>query len=272
MRVGEEEKKAMTPVRVPLEGPFSRSVREALESVASPEVVKRMIAMALVAARRGAIPEDAPPFAAFVDGPLRSVVVQMLGHAEYEAVAERLAHVLQMATSQIRQRPETTAPAAPPPYDGWDEDSRVRISSPSSGSLRLDPDDPSTPIAPRAKPSAAAPATVLLLTLDPLLVADTEARLAARSRVLRVHVTSDLLGTLAAGPRPIAVVVDAALPSIDVPTVASLASAFPEGTTVVLWGMSDRQKERLVAMFPIARGWIAGGTAASPADLLAPPR
>ncbi|MDQ3037752.1 MAG: hypothetical protein M3Y87_35490 [Myxococcota bacterium] len=261
----------MTPVRVPLEGPFSRSVREALESVASPEVVERIVAMALVAARRTTIPEDAPPFSRFVDGPLRDVVVQTLGVPEYEVIAERLGHVLQMATSQVRPR-EAPRPIAPPVLDddSWDEDSRVRFSDkrPGSSRLVLELDDPGYVLErPRATTT---PSTVLLLTLDPLLVADTESRLSAR--VLRIHVTGDLLAALASAPRPIALVVDAALPSIDVPTVAALSSAFPEGTVVVLWGMSERQKERLATMFPIAHGWIAGGTAASPADLLTPAR
>lgn len=311
----------MPPARASLEGPFARSVREALESVASPELVERVIAMSLVAARRATIPEDAAPFSAYVEGPLRGIVMQLLGYAEYEVVAERLAHVLQMATSQISSRRTTSrTPEKGPDDEYWEEDSQVRLTgAPGSlerPALELDLDDPAfhlpaptahdrlpvptrTSSAPRVtaagraiarittpprpmpaaaaskrptpvtlRPPSAAPEHVIVLTLDPLLVAETESRLRG-SRILCVDTTGALLTTLASARGRVAIVVDSALPSIDVPTVAALADAFPAGTVVVLWGMSERQKDRLAAMFPVARGWIAGGVAASPADVLA---
>jgi hypothetical protein len=312
----------MPPVRASLEGPFARSVREALESVASPELVERVVAMSLSAARRTAIPEDIPPFTAFVEGPLRNVVVQQLGHAEYEVVSERIAHVLHMATSQIGGRnptsPSATHAVVSADVEGeyWEEDSQVRLSSGASSEraeLELELDEPafrmpapdprepervtipertSSPAASpsggraigriltpgprpaaRAKtpdtlrPPAAAPACVIVLSLDPMLVIETESRM-RESRVLCIDSTEALLAATSRARGRVAIVLDTALPSIDVPTVAALAGAFPATTTVVLWGMSERQKDRLVSMFPIASAWIAGGVAASPADVL----
>lgn len=321
----------MPPARASLEGPFSRSLREALESVASAPMVPRLISMSLAAAARGAVPEDAAPFAAFVEGPLLTVVVQTLGHASYEVVEERLAHVLLMATSQVRARDA---------YEGdadRDEDSRVRLAEPAgSDVVAIDEiDDPelvlplpplSSPLvaspgvhvprprdvegdAPRdarraqtlgrmvaptrsrgaveqdARPAASvasraqetlrpprqAPARVLVATLDPLLIAETEARLEGRSHVAAVGTSAELSAQLAAAGGRVALIVDTALPSIDVPSFAALAPSFPPGTLVVLWGMSERQKQRLVTMFPVAESWIASGVAASPADLLLEP-
>jgi hypothetical protein len=80
----------------------------------------------------------------------------------------------------------------------------------------------------------------------------------------------ELLDAVARGKEPIAIVIDTALPSIDVPTVAALASSFPKGTTVVLWGMTEKQKERLVSVFPVSATWIASGAAASPDEILFP--
>lgn len=98
--------------------------------------------MALVAAGREGVPEDPGPFASFVEGPLRTAVVQSLGLSSYDVVAERLAHVLHMATSQIKSRPDLDAPL-PKVLDTepWvEEDSRVRLTQPP---LRQAPDDAS---------------------------------------------------------------------------------------------------------------------------------
>ena len=73
-----------------------------------------------------------------------------------------------------------------------------------------------------------------------------------------------------AGSR-IAVVLDTGVPSIDLPTFASVASALPSRTHVVLWGTDERQKRRVVDMFPQARAWVASGSAESPIELLGEP-
>ncbi|AKF09712.1 hypothetical protein DB32_006861 [Sandaracinus amylolyticus] len=305
-------------------------MREALESVASEPMVPRLIAMALSAAGRGAVPEDAAPFAAFVEGALRTVVVQTLGHPSYEVVSERLSHVLAMATSQVRARethdhavdereedsrvrlaalPEAGRPGAvveiedpelPPPSDeilippaprvprqaqtlgriqasrgssrgAIEEDARRYVPPPTPPPVLAEPEIPPPAPAQRTvdtvRPPRTAPSRVLVATLDPLLIGETEGRLSGRSDVLAVGTTAELLAHTSA-PGRIAIVIDTALPSIDVPTFAALAPSFPLGTVVVLWGMSERQKQRLVAMFPIAASWIASGVAASPADVL----
>ncbi|WP_236519367.1 hypothetical protein [Sandaracinus amylolyticus] len=293
-------------------------------------MVPRLISMALSAAGRGAVPEDAAPFAAFVEGALRTVVVQTLGHPSYEVVSERLSHVLAMATSQVRAReahehaieereedsrvrlaalPEAGRPGAvvevddpelPPPSDeilippaprvprqaqtlgriqasrggmsrgAIEEDARRYIPPPTPPPTLAEPEVPAAPVqrtGDTVRPPRTAPSRVLVATLDPLLIAETEGRLTGRSDVLAVGTTAELL-THTGAPGRIAIVIDTALPSIDVPTFAALAPSFPLGTVVVLWGMSERQKARLVAMFPIAASWIASGVAASPADVL----
>lgn len=231
------------PAARALDRPFSRSLREALESVACDAVVPQLVARALASAGRGVVPEDAGPFAAFVEGPLRTVIVETLGQPSYDAVAERLSHVLAMATSQVRARER-----------GDEHDARPLGPPRTEDTVR---------------PPRHAPVRVLIATLDPLLIAETEARLAGRSAVFTVRTTVELSAQIAIAGGRVTVVVDTALPSIDVASLAALAPTFPAGTPVVLWGMSERQKERLVAMFPVAAGWAASGAAHSPADLLA---
>jgi hypothetical protein len=314
--------------RAALEGPFSRAVREALESVASEEQARRLLAMALSAASRSTVPEDAPPFAAFVEGPLRAVIVQSIGLSEYDVVAQRLAHVVKMANSIVSKRPDISSSNPPT----WDDDSSVRVTGappppaepryPESTPrpIRRETAQPMPAVPPPAKvpndamrlgrvarptrdrldvreegsgsndierilgtgvprktptgeqpvPAAPRPALVLVLSLDPVFAADTEARAKGRSRVTSISSMHELLDAVARGKEPIAIVIDTALPSIDVPTVAALASSFPKGTTVVLWGMTEKQKERLVSVFPVSATWIASGAAASPDEILFP--
>lgn len=257
----------MTPVRQPIEGPFARSVREALESVASNEVADEILEGALAAAGRATVPEEASRFVPFYEGPLAAEVLLRVGAPALEIVHERLSHMLRMATSQVMSRARASAPPppsphppaphppapsphpasavlpSPPPDELWAEDSAIRTVTPH------------------------APAIVLVLTLDPLLAADAAAMIGG-AEVATISSIHELLGRIAGVRARIAIVVDTALPSIDVPTVASLGSSIPAGTKVILWGMSERQKERLVKVFPIARDWIASGAATSLAALL----
>lgn len=299
----------MTPVRVPLEGPFARSVREALESVVSPDAAQGVIATALLAAGRATIPEDAPPFAAFLDGSLRATVVAMLGPEALDIVNARLSHVVRMAQSQVlsKRMQETIAPPPGARADDelWEEDSAIRMTpagleaAETGRRSALDTARPPEPFRPHdaarpaearvapgarggpdtvrpvhlersadpARAAAAAPSMVLVLSLDPLLVADVGLQLQS-SRVLAISSMNDLLARATGVAGRVAIVVDTALPTIDVPTVASLAPALPREATIVLWGMSERQKERLVAVFPVCRDWIASGASGSVADLL----
>lgn len=253
----------MSSARQPIEGPFARSVREALENVASGEVVDEILDTALAAAGRATVPEDAPRFVPFYEGPLRAQVMLKLGSPALEIVDERLSHMMRMAMSQVMPRCGRVEPSAPPllsspsdelwePSDEfWEEDSAIR------------------PSLPREESGSAAPSTglVLMLTLDPTLIADAQQCLGA-TRVATVTSIHDLLARMVDGSGPAALVIDGALPSIDVPTVASLGGAIPATAKVIVWGMSERQKERLITLFPVAKNWIASGSAASLADLV----
>jgi len=261
----------MSPARTLLEGPFSRSVREALESVVSTDVAEEVIGSALAIAGRSTIPEDAPPFAAFYEGPLRAIVSSRLGQGALEIVDERLAHVLRMAQSQVRPC-ETMAPPqlhAPSLQDrAPDGVPQVAGVETTPWSTELWEEDSAVRVTPRGLEAASSPVpapVVLALTLDPLLVADVQTRFPA-SRVLSISSMHALLAQLSTAHLRLTIVIDTVLPSIDVPTVASLATAIPESALVVLWGMSERQKERLVVLFPIARTWVAASAIGAVAD------
>lgn len=121
---------------------------------------------------------------------------------------------------------------------------------------------------PRSGPRALA-TDVIVVSLDPRLAGEVEARLRGKSRVVGVVTVAELMVALtgAKGGR-VAIVLDTGVPSIDVPTFVRLEAALPASTHVVLWGTDPRQKARLVAMFPQVGAWVASGSAESPVDLL----
>jgi hypothetical protein len=66
----------------------------------------------------------------------------------------------------------------------------------------------------------------------------------------------------------VAIIIDTGVPSIDVPTIASLGDRIPRHAHVVLWGTDERQKKRLIGMFPQVARWVASGAAESAVDVL----
>ena len=114
----------------------------------------------------------------------------------------------------------------------------------------------------------ALPAEVLVVTLDPQLVADIEAEARGRTRVVAISSSAELAQALSRGVQQIAVVLDTGIPAIDAPTFARHASALPLGTHVVLWGIGERQKARLVALYPHVAHWVASGESTSAIALL----
>ena len=121
---------------------------------------------------------------------------------------------------------------------------------------------------------SAAPAVargpVLVISLDGALVKQVERELAGARRVVHVASQAELLRAMtAARTQGFAVLVDSALPSVELRVFASYAPMMPAATRVVLWGTDARQVKRLCSVFPQASEWIASGEATSTADLLA---
>jgi hypothetical protein len=143
---------------------------------------------------------------------------------------------------------------------------RVRRSSaPTGGVVEIGPGESMPDILPRRRTVTL---DVLVLTLDPLLVFETDNGLAGRGRVTSIATASELARAASAAQARLVIVVDSALPSIDLPTFAPISGSLPPGTRIVLWGVDERQKSRLAAMFPAAKDWIASGRAASPAEVI----
>lgn len=142
-----------------------------------------------------------------------------------------------------------------------------RISEPSSepGVHRTsDPGAMRPGSSPRSRshlgPSASSPTAVLALTLDEGLLSQLRTGLAMHCPVRPIVAPPELAGALVTSGDRIVVLIDTALPSIDVRTFAGLAPILPPNTRVVLFGATEWQRERLAAMVPAATSWVLGPT------------
>ena len=253
-----------------------------------PDRAAAVLSMSLMRASLREIPEELAELNAFVQGPLRSVLESFAGREVTEGCLSRLSHVLWMASSTVRAHvgsPEELAAA----FDGGEreEPSGLRPVDPS-----ISPPKPATESGPRRSPTLGrlamaqvkktggvrevsatnvpARAPVLVISLDGSLVKQVERDLAGARRVVHVVSQAELLRAMtAARSQGFSVLVDSALPWVELRVFASYAPMMPAGTRVVLWGTDARQMKRLRAVFPQASEWIASGEATSTAELLA---
>lgn len=295
----------MSPSRAEQVGPYTRALREALESAAGVERASAVLARALGNAGLVSVPEELDAFRRFTDGPLRFAAERQLRPAEVEGIFELIGHVLWMATSDVQSRraadveeesgersvegipfrmpvlPPTpvppegalrprseieTAPGMPRPKKPSVAIGRVsRPDVPTGGVVEIGPGESAHDSSSRERPVRL---EVLVLTLDPLLVFETDNGLAGRGRVTAIGTAAELARCASAATARVVVIVDSALPSIDLPTFAPISGSLPPGTQIILWGVDERQKQRLSVMFPAAKDWIASGRAASPAEVI----
>ena len=109
-----------------------------------------------------------------------------------------------------------------------------------------------------------APSCVLVVSLDPALAAQTTAEIAGRCAVVVIATPTDLARAATRAGERIVVIVDTSLSAIDVPTFVGLAPILPADTSIVLWGVDERQHARLVSRYPAARAWVASGDSRTP--------
>jgi hypothetical protein len=182
-----------------------------------------------------------------------------------------------MASSTVRERDATPPAAAARADETRDEPSGLRVVEAPTREARRSPTlariavtrAPSQQVLEVRASRAPSHGPVLVLSLDPALVQQASRELAGVRAVVRVGSQAELVRAMTLHrTRGFCVLVDSALPSVDLPAFAALSSLLPPGTRVVLWGTSERQKNRLVGVFPQVAAWIASGDAASLQPLL----
>jgi hypothetical protein len=93
------------------ETPIARMVREAIETVATPEVRLQILHRALHIAREHEIPASGEPLRRFADKHLRTAMAFYLGNEASEAVMQNLVPMLTLAERVSSQPPHKTVRA-----------------------------------------------------------------------------------------------------------------------------------------------------------------
>ena len=91
------------------------AVREALQGVATVDHAERILQHAVSLTAHGVVPPTSDALAAFVNGELRTVVLQTLGAEAAEEVVERMEPMLRVVKRLDQGRGRSSAPPAPPP-------------------------------------------------------------------------------------------------------------------------------------------------------------
>jgi hypothetical protein len=288
----------VTPSPAPPSRLFDRALRESLDGAMSPDRAAAVIGAALTLAELDEIPEEFGAFQHFVQNAMKTTLTAIAGPAASETCVERLSHVLWMASSTLRTMAPTPEELARELDTREDREEPSGLRPVEMTSARLPTPAPSAPparepTAPRRSPTlgrisiaqvrppgvlevsaprSLAPVPVLVVSLDQTLARDLEAELGRHRPVTRIGSSAELVKQVTAlRAQGFSVLIDAALPSVDLTTFAGLASLLPPGTRVVLWGSDERQKKRLVKVFPQANDWIASNDARTPGKLLTDP-
>ncbi len=254
-------------------------MREALETVATPEVAGRMLFEALAEARLSGLPDAHEDLKAFVDAELCQTVQDTLGSDAASVVRERIELVLRVLAqvelhSQKRRsvRPPSKTPVAtaspdretrrPPPRVERDDATREL---PSEDMAR----ERSSPFAarvdwkngpPQSSPHASSGQRVVVVTADPRLGSELRVRLGAGATVLTYRTPAELSRS------PVGA---ASVLVLDVRELPRDAEVTSRASKVLLWPASPSQRARFSAKHPAIHDVQSAGEDASVEDLAA---
>ncbi|MDD9937661.1 MAG: hypothetical protein OXT09_28885 [Myxococcales bacterium] len=230
----------MSPEGARKTGVLGRALLEAVGSLAEPALARGIVGEVL--RRRGLvrIPEEIEEFRQLVEGPIRRQVERLLGEDAGACMVEQLAPVMEMATSDIRQRASgTPSDTGPRPV--------MREGVDAAKVARLRPG--STPLT--------EPATlVLMVSFDQVLCSELADRLRGVAQVRMVEMTMDLVASVE-GKRatPVVIYDDIASP-IGAETIEWLQSLMDVPLPVVLCGV-DVDRHRVIELeAPGAAEWL----------------
>jgi len=117
-------------------------------------------------------------------------------------------------------------------------------------------------------PTAGHASTIAVVTVDTAFCGTLLRRLGTRGEVRRVDSMLGLLSVLDSSGGRAMLVVDCALPSIAPTSIAAMAHLLPEGTDVLLWGVTPGQRGRFFRNYPTTVGWRSCSPDASTDELV----
>ncbi len=265
----------------------ARTVREALEAVASPNMTVRILHRALHMARIHEVPGGGQDLRLFVSKHLKAAVDFAMGPETAEALLDDLEPILRMAdeleeVSRVRMsnstqdmpavRDEPDAMPSLPPLNF--RNPKVPKAPPAGIKAPITRDvGPSTRPPPRdpfesdvrLRDDLAVP-TVLVTTLDLDRLHKISGHLAGEATVQLVGDVVELLEALQSAVRPI-VIIDCMDPSVQPMTIATIAADIPEGSTVVVWGANATVYNQVESLAEHTKRWLRCGIEASSDDV-----
>lgn len=246
------------------EAPIARMVREAIDTVATPEVRVQILHRALHIAREHEIPAAGEALHRFVDKHLRSAMAFYLGNAATDAVMQNLEPMLTFA--------ETIS--SPPPQNA-DHDRKTgnlgqNRSSPSAA--YIDPDLVSmvdTSKYPTMQPLGSALPMVFVATRSRKRCEAIAKQVGSVAAVQQIQdVVSFLDNVKATASLSPLVVIDCVEASVQPSTIATLAHELPKSAAVLVWGATEEHRA-LIDLTTRDRGWLRCGVEAKPGDVAA---
>ncbi len=244
------------------ESPIARMVREAIDTVATPEVRVQILHRALHMAREHEIPTAGEPLRQFADKHLRTAMAFYLGNEASDAVMQNLAPMLTLADRVSSQPPRKTVRA--------DETRKLGRDRQHSGVTRKNPADPpetDTSKYPTVQPLGSALPMVFVATSDRERCEGVAKQVGDAAAVQQIEDVVAFLDNLkaTASLSPL-VVIDCVAASVQPSTIASLAHELPRNSGVLVWGATEQHRD-LTDLATSDRGWLRCGVDATPADV-----
>jgi hypothetical protein len=246
------------------ETPMARMVREAIETVATPEVRVQILHRALHMAREHEIPAAGEPLHGFVNKHLRTALAFYLGDEASEAVMQNLAPMLTLAEKINSEPPRRTIRA--------DDTRRLARERQHSGVTQKPPAGPpesETSKYPTMQPLGSALPMVFVATRNRARCAGIAKQVGDAAAVQQIEDVVAFLDNLkaTASLSPL-VVIDCVEASIQPSTIATLAHELPRNSAVLIWGATEAHRD-LTDLANGDRGWLRCGIDATPGDVAA---
>jgi hypothetical protein len=238
-------------------------VREAIETVATPEVRVQILHRALHMAREHEIPTAGEPLHRFVDKHLRTAMAFYLGNEASDAVMQNLEPMLTLAERISSQ---------PPRRSRSDETRKLNRDRQRSDVTRADPSAPpetDTSKYPTMQPQGCALPMVFVATRNRERCDGIATQVGDSAAVQQIEDVVAFLDNLkaTASLSPL-VVIDCVEASVQPSTIATLAHELPKNSAVLVWGATEQHRD-LTELATGDHGWLRCGAEATPADVAA---
>jgi hypothetical protein len=244
------------------EAPIARMVREAIETVATPEVRVQILHRALHMAREPQLPKSGETLLTFVHKYLRTAMAFYLGDDATEEVMRNLEPMVALA--------EKTSSAPPSGARRSDDTRRIGRDRQRSGVAHRAPPSSAeidTSKYPTVQSLGSALPMVFVATRNRQRCAEIAKHVGASAAVQQIEDVVAFLDNLkaTASLSPL-LVIDCVEASVQPSTITTLAHELPENSAVLVWGATEQHRD-LTELATRDNGWLRCGVEATPSDV-----